>query len=648
MAMLSPGVEVREVDLSLAPSVAGSSFAIFCGDFEKGPAESIVLITSVQQFIDVFGKPNNQNYNHWYQVYNFLQYSNTIYVSRATDSEGFNTRTDTFFEVAEDIAEGDEVVSLSVPDEEGDANIFIGDFVSFGEISKVYKVISVDEVEGTITVDNPIMDVSITGTKIYQVQPHMNAVCEVGEDGFLVADADVYMNRSVIKNGNDFVLKQSSIVKDGALKFIAKNPGVWGVGIDICIASEADFKSGLSEAFEGINLNGLFQYTPNSENKEYAVVIKFMDEIVESFLVSLNEGSKDFNGKSNFIEEVINRKSSYVYCIYGGLGGELNTHLYNAVHMIEGLNVDVTELAPLAMKFGTDGTVSKANLMDCYDLYEDKEIIDIDIVIIPEELHAEGIDFCTKRADVIGYFGARFEDVVGVKSTVAVNNLVTYITKDLNKDSKYVSFVGNYDMIYDRYNDKSRWINTAGSSAGLRAFVSNSREPWTSSAGLNNGVYRGVLKIAQSFNLGQRDLLFKNAINVTTSFPGSGITLFGDKTLIQKESAFNAVGVRCLFNYAERATAKMAKYVLFEQNTATTRNLFVSSLKPFYERMVAKGGLEDFRLIADESNNTPLMRQNKTFVCDIYLKPTGVIWFAKLTFTNVGLSVSFSEVVGTV
>jgi phage tail sheath protein FI len=203
-------------------------------------------------------------------------------------------------------------------------------------------------------------------------------------------------------------------------------------------------------------------------------------------------------------------------------------------------------------------------------------------------------------------------------------------------------------MVYDRYNDKNRWVNTAGSSAGLRAYISNSHEPWTSSAGLNNGVYRGVLKIAQSFNLGQRDLLFKNAINVTTSFPGSGITLFGDKTLIQKESAFNAVGVRCLFNYAERATAKMAKYVLFEQNTATTRNLFVSSLKPFYERMVAKGGLEDFRLIADESNNTPLMRQNKTFVCDIYLKPTGVIWFAKLTFVNVGLSVSFSEVIGTV
>ena len=71
MALLSPGVEVREIDLSTTTPTAGSSFAVFCGDFEKGPADAIVLITSVNQFIDVFGKPNNANYNSWYQVYSF-------------------------------------------------------------------------------------------------------------------------------------------------------------------------------------------------------------------------------------------------------------------------------------------------------------------------------------------------------------------------------------------------------------------------------------------------------------------------------------------------------------------------------------------------------------------------------------------------
>lgn len=479
MALLSPGVEVVETDLSLTPSLAGSSFAVFCGDFEKGPTESIVLITSVQQFIDTFGKPNNANYNHWYQVYSFLQYSNTIYVSRATDSEGFHSKVDNGFNVGAITEIGDEVISVTVP-LGGDINSLIGDYIVFGEISKVYKVHSVDVVNSTVTLDNPIMDVVDAGVNIYGAQPHINAVAEVGEDGVLVPDADVYMNRSVVKNSADFELKQTSIVKDGALKFISKNPGSWALNVDICIASEDDFASGLSEAFEGINLNGLFQYIPNALNKEYAVVIKSGSDIVETFLVSLIEGAKDYNGKSIFIEDIINRQSSYLFCVYSGLGGELNTHLYNAVHVdpLTGLNVDVTELQPIAMKFGADGKATKADLMNCYDLYADKELIDIDIVIIPEEMNAEGIDFCTKRADVIGYLGARFEDVVGVKSTVAVNNLVTYVTSTLNKDSKYVSFIGNYSYIYDRISDKYRWINSAGAVAGLRAKTNNDREPW--------------------------------------------------------------------------------------------------------------------------------------------------------------------------
>jgi hypothetical protein len=235
-------------------------------------------------------------------------------------------------------------------------------------------------------------------------------------------------------------MKQTSIAKTGALKFIAKNPGAWSMGVDIAIASEIDFASGTTEAFPGINLNGLFQYIPNKDNLEYAIAVKFGDNVVESFLVSLKEGSKDFNGKSNFIDDVINRQSSYLFCVYAKLADYTDPLQYLTTHL--GANA-------LTMKFGANGTVSKANLIEAYDMYSDKELIDVDIIIIPEEMHAEGIDFCTKRADVIGYFGAKFEDVVGVKSSYAVSNLVTYITQTLNKVSKYVSFVGNYEYIYD-------------------------------------------------------------------------------------------------------------------------------------------------------------------------------------------------------
>ena len=368
-----------------------------------------------------------------------MQYSNTIYVSRAIDTEGFNTKVDNGYEVALLAEIGAEVIKLTLP-VGGSVTTFLGDFISFGMVADVFQVIAVDAVNSTITLDNPIMDESIVGTNVYNVQPHMNSVVEVGENAVLIADADVYMNRSVIKNGNDFEMKQTSIAKTGALKLIAKNPGAWSLGVDIAIASEADFASGTTEAFPGINLNGLYQYIPNADNLEFGVIVKYGENVAEAFLVSLKEGSKDFNGKSNFIEDVINRQSQYLFCVYSKLADHVDPTLYLNSHL---------DTNALSMKFGANGTVAKANLMDAYDMYSDKELIDIDIVIIPEEMHGEGIDFCTKRADVIGYFGAKFEDVVGVKSTVAVSNLVTYITSTLNKSSKYVSFVGNYEYIYD-------------------------------------------------------------------------------------------------------------------------------------------------------------------------------------------------------
>jgi phage tail sheath protein FI len=200
--------------------------------------------------------------------------------------------------------------------------------------------------------------------------------------------------------------------------------------------------------------------------------------------------------------------------------------------------------------------------------------------------------------------------------------------------------------IYDRYNDKYRYVNSAGQCAGLRAKTNNDRAQWFASAGLNQGILKGVTKLAQNFSQGQRDLLYKNAVNTIVSFPGQGICLWGNKTATQKPSAFDRVNVRGLFNYAERAISKMSKYVLFEQNSDTTRNMFISTTKPFFDRIKAGQGIDDFLIVCDESNNTPIVRQNNQFIGDFYIKPTYAIEFIQLRFTAVGASISFSQVVG--
>ena len=634
MALLSPGVEVKEIDRSLTVPTAGSSFAAYAGQFTKGPADQAVLITSLQMFQDTFGKPTNQNYNDFFQVKSFLDYSNTIYVARGIDRDGFGAKEVTTATIAVDANISDETVEVS------DASIFFeGEKISFATDTTVYRIDSINTTDNIITLAPSLSSAFTQGSAIYKCNPSANACVDIVKSGStaVITEDMILPTVPTIANFAEFESVFDSIQSahsDVSLKFLAKDFGTLGNSLSVILASSTEFTA-TAEVMSGINLAGLFEYGPQNAN-QYAVMVydAVSDTIVEKFIVSVDPDEKDYNGKTLYIEEVINRQSTYI----------------NVKHTV-GTKPETALVSNTCRKYdlayGADGSIGKSEIIEQFDLnFADKETIEIDIVIIPEIAHLEIAAFCKTRADVIGYYGARFEDVVGIKPTVAVNNLVKYVTETVNIDNKYVAFGGNYIYVYDKWSDKNRWINIAGSLAGLRAQTNNARDVWFSEAGLNSGQLKNVIKLAQNFNNGQRDLLYQKSINSIVSLPGQGIVLWGQKVMTQKPSAFSRVNVRCLFNYMERQISKMAKYNLFEQNTETTRNLFVSTIKPFFERIQAGQGIEAFYIQCDESNNTPIVRQNNQFVASMYVKPTYTIEFITLNFVAVGASISFSEVVG--
>ena len=128
------------------------------------------------------------------------------------------------------------------------------------------------------------------------------------------------------------------------------------------------------------------------------------------------------------------------------------------------------------------------------------------------------------------------------------------------------------------------------------------------------GQIYNVTKLAFNPNTGQRDLLYKNSVNPIVSFPGLGTVLWGQKTLSRKPSAFDRVDTRMLFNYLERSISKSSRYVLFEKNDASTRNMFVSMVKPLFEFVKSGRGIEDYKVVCDETNNTALVRSNNQFI----------------------------------
>jgi phage tail sheath protein FI len=199
---------------------------------------------------------------------------------------------------------------------------------------------------------------------------------------------------------------------------------------------------------------------------------------------------------------------------------------------------------------------------------------------------------------------------------------------------------------YDKYNDVFRYVPLNGDTAGLMVRTDNTRDPWYSPAGFNRGIMKNVVKLSFNPNKTQRDELYKNGINPVITQAGQGTLLFGDKTLLDKPSAFDRINVRRLFIVLEKAIATAAKFTLFEFNDEFTRAQFRNLVEPFLRDVQGRRGIFDFRVVCDETNNTGEVIDRNEFVGDIFIKPARAINFIQLNFVAVRTGVDFSEIVG--
>ena len=628
-----------------------------------------MLITSVDDLINYYGKPTNANYNQWFQAYNFLQYGNSLLVSRAANSIGVAVEIDGSTFVSVD-AEDTNIVTVSNVGTALNPVFELNQFISFGTNDEFYQIVEIDYTDEFIVLDRGLETMSLTaGTAINTWTQTMNGVVEAtiptNTSDVVYAGQTIKVPNSAVdndyeyvkdlvnvKNYADFENIESSIAFSGVantkLKFIARNPGTWANDLQICIAKPSSFLANATDranhltryAFEGVVLDDLFEYAPT--DSEVAVVIKYGTEIVEIFTVDLSPSAKDYNNKSTYIETVINTSSKYVY---------VKDNVDNASVADYVLVYNATTSAyigeTLTLSYAADSDINAADLLAAYELFSNKEDVDIDIVIANElDNGVSARNLVDTRTDCIAFVGANYSDLVGQKSAIAISNLIDWRkTGALNYNDMFIVACGNYKYQYDRYNDKYRWVNIAGDIAGLRAQTTSNRASWWASAGLERGQIQNAIKLAFNPTQGQRDMLYKNGINPICSFPGQGIVMWGQKTLLDKPSSFDRVNVRGLFNTLERALGKMAKYQVMEFNDNFTRNRIVSMIKPYLTTVQAGRGIQDFLVICDESNNTTDIISRNQLVVDIYVKPTYVAEFIQLRFTNAGTN-SFADIIG--
>mgnify|MGYP003298386525 FL=1 len=265
------------------------------------------------------------------------------------------------------------------------------------------------------------------------------------------------------------------------------------------------------------------------------------------------------------------------------------------------------------------------------------------------------ISIAGTRKDCIAVVGPSKSDVLS-GSGVAPVPLVNSDTQTSNilatcnqyTSSSYAVIDSGYKYIFDRFNNKFRYIPTNSDVAGMMARTSQNSFPWFSPAGADRGVVNNAVKLAYNPSQAQRDLLYTKRINPVVAFPGQGIILFGDKTALAYTSAFDRINVRRLFLNVETAIERAARAQLFEFNDDITRANFVNIVEPFLRDVQAKRGITDFLVVCDESNNTADIIDANEFRADIFIKPARSINFIGLTFVATRTGISFEEVVGTV
>jgi len=160
---------------------------------------------------------------------------------------------------------------------------------------------------------------------------------------------------------------------------------------------------------------------------------------------------------------------------------------------------------------------------------------------------------------------------------------------------------------------------------------------------LNRAILTSVRRLAWNPDLGKRDILYKNGINPIVSFAGQGKVVWGQKTMLDKSSAFNRINVRRLFIVLEKAISTASKYFLFEPNDTATRESMVAMINPFLRDVKGRRGIYDFKVVCDETNNSPERIDRNEMWVSLYIKPTKTAEFIVLNFIAMKTGASFSE-----
>jgi len=568
--LISPGVLARENDISfIAPAPLEAGAAIL-GPTVKGPVEEPTLVTSYGQYQRIFG---------------------TTFVSGSTKQEYLTS------------------IAVKSYFNQGGNSVLVTRVVSGSTGWTAASNTTIAATTGSIT--NPFQIATLGKGSLFNNSGSENS------DGSLVSGSDDNV-RWEVSNINSTQGTFSLTVRRG---------------------DDNHKNKVILESFNDLSLD------PNSEN--------YIERVVgNQYKTKQSDGSTyyiatvgEYVNRSRYIRisSVNNQTLNYLSTDGVTVSTDSNGNSYSASLPIvqsgsfSGGQGDNVQAGKVHNYFGsisnsdTQGLGDAADYADSISILDNKDEYVFNIISAPGLVYDFGnhktqldsiVSLAESRGDAIAVidleqYGATVSNVVAAANTINSSYTATYWPWLQTQSAT----------------GKNVWIPASVVIPGVYAFTDGAAAPWFAPAGLTRGGIGNVIQAERKLTRSQRDTLYSANVNPIATFPGAGINVFGQKTLQKKKSALDRVNVRRLLIELKKFVGDVSRTLVFEQNTNTTRNAFLAQVNPYLESVVQRQGLYAYRVVMDDTNNTPDVIDRNQLIGQIFIQPAKTVEFVVLDFT---------------
>jgi phage tail sheath protein FI len=610
----APGVYGRDVDLSQIVRNQSTSVGAIVGQARKGPANKRILFTNTRDVISLCGEPKT---DYGYGIHSLLcsleemtrcyfwrTTKNAYYAGRVINKVGTTPTSEALPSgVQSDPPTGfltRKTTLLGTGD--GTTFIFAATLVP-PVISNVVNIVISGTPNSTtiVTVYNPT-------TGKFAGQGIVDGTVDLSTGHLSVTLSTAPPIDYQVNVNFDY-----SDTTDSAFMIYAENPGEWGNSLKVMVREVAwDPQAFFIDVFE---------------------TVQGIDLKRESWEVSRLH-KKDGHGTQIYLEERINDHSLYI-------------RVYDNIELFE-TTMPAFMTAPAYLNGGNDGdSINESDIVQAWQNFQNPSVVDVNILINAGyvskdswQVHGALQALAEMRRDCFAILDIPF-DVTRMFPTTDARD---WRVETQNINSNFCALYSPWIKVYDTYNDiRNLPIPPSGFVAQVFARTDWDREPWYAPAGYNRGIIVSQtlppMDVTDRYGvpgvpglIGELEALYENpsSINPIIFSPGDGIVVFGQKTLQNKPSALDRINVRRLVITTERASKQFLKYKLFELNNKFVRRDITSALNQYWDDIKARNGVYTYKVVCDETNNTPQVIDNNELHVDVYMQPQRAAEFIQL------------------